>query len=136
MNIELSFFSLKFKRSLNLNTVLMKVLLDFFFSSRRRHTRSLRDWSSDVCSSDLKTQLRSFRRRNTFAILSSLDFALWDGVDRHAGCACVKPSTGTALCRSGQQSEPMEIGRASCRERGQIWVPPRPREQNNSDKRA
>src|SRR5438874_6306840 len=23
----------------------------FFFSSRRRHTRSLRDWSSDVCSS-------------------------------------------------------------------------------------
>src|SRR5438874_3622000 len=26
----------------------------FFFSSRRRHTRSLRDWSSDVCSSDLK----------------------------------------------------------------------------------
>src|SRR5436190_18109946 len=26
----------------------------FFFSSRRRHTRSLCDWSSDVCSSDLK----------------------------------------------------------------------------------
>src|SRR3970282_2444031 len=25
----------------------------FFFSSRRRHPRSLRDWSSDVCSSDL-----------------------------------------------------------------------------------
>src|SRR5690349_16490309 len=29
-------------------------LLLFFFSSRRRHTRSLRDWSSDVCSSDLE----------------------------------------------------------------------------------
>ena len=27
----------------------------FFFSSRRRHTRSLCDWSSDVCSSDLHT---------------------------------------------------------------------------------
>src|SRR5699024_11753010 len=27
--------------------------LCFFFSSRRRHTRSKRDWSSDVCSSDL-----------------------------------------------------------------------------------
>src|SRR5699024_11794100 len=26
---------------------------DFFLSSRRRHTRSKRDWSSDVCSSDL-----------------------------------------------------------------------------------
>src|SRR3712207_8866997 len=28
-------------------------LLFFFFSSRRRHTRYWRDWSSDVCSSDL-----------------------------------------------------------------------------------
>src|SRR5699024_5386470 len=28
----------------------------FFFSSRRRHTRSKRDWSSDVCSSDLGGQ--------------------------------------------------------------------------------
>src|SRR2546422_6110120 len=27
----------------------------FFFSSRRRHTRCSRDWSSDVCSSDLVT---------------------------------------------------------------------------------
>src|SRR5437899_12852249 len=27
----------------------------FFFSSRRRHTRCLSDWSSDVCSSDLLT---------------------------------------------------------------------------------
>src|SRR5699024_11820877 len=29
--------------------------LIFFFSSRRRHTRSKRDWSSDVCSSDLRS---------------------------------------------------------------------------------
>src|SRR5258705_2417533 len=29
--------------------------LVFFFSSRRRHTRCLSDWSSDVCSSDLLT---------------------------------------------------------------------------------
>src|SRR5918993_3707829 len=28
-------------------------MLYFFFSSRRRHTRYWRDWSSDVCSSDL-----------------------------------------------------------------------------------
>src|SRR5438128_12252647 len=27
--------------------------MSFFFSSRRRHTRCYRDWSSDVCSSDL-----------------------------------------------------------------------------------
>src|SRR6266576_1981839 len=50
----------------------------FFFSSRRRHTRSLRDWSSDVCSSDLRqtSQLRGWLvghdpRQFQF------DFALW-----------------------------------------------------------
>src|SRR5207253_8422511 len=32
----------------------------FFFSSRRRHTRWPRDWSSDVCSSDLIELLRSW----------------------------------------------------------------------------
>src|SRR5690554_2928346 len=31
----------------------VKVFCFFFFSSRRRHTRCGRDWSSDVCSSDL-----------------------------------------------------------------------------------
>src|SRR5690349_23457588 len=31
-------------------------IFSFFFSSRRRHTRSLRDWSSDVCSSYLGSQ--------------------------------------------------------------------------------
>src|SRR5699024_11767328 len=31
----------------------------FFVSSRRRHTRSKRDWSSDVCSSDLPTMIDS-----------------------------------------------------------------------------
>src|SRR3989440_5918426 len=36
----------------------------FFFSSRRRHTRSDRDWSSDVCSSDLflRVSLHLLRR--------------------------------------------------------------------------
>src|SRR5215203_4124521 len=32
----------------------MSEMLFFFFSSRRRHTRYWRDWSSDVCSSDLR----------------------------------------------------------------------------------
>src|SRR5690606_39365255 len=31
----------------------------FFFSSRRRHTRFSRDWSSDVCSSDLEDEFQS-----------------------------------------------------------------------------
>src|SRR5437868_11102117 len=33
--------------------IVMSYVFLFFFSSRRRHTRSKRDWSSDVCSSDL-----------------------------------------------------------------------------------
>src|SRR6266702_8615766 len=34
--------------------ILLKLLFVFFFSSRRRHTRWPREWSSDVCSSDLR----------------------------------------------------------------------------------
>src|SRR5699024_11969907 len=32
------------------------IVSNFFFTSRRRHTRSKRDWSSDVCSSDLESR--------------------------------------------------------------------------------
>src|SRR5207248_6739920 len=38
--------------------MLSKFFTFFFFSSRRRHTRSYGDWSSDVCSSDLDFELR------------------------------------------------------------------------------
>src|SRR5438034_6982851 len=37
----------------------------FFFSSRRRHTRSLCDWSSDVCSSDLRRNRRGGIQRES-----------------------------------------------------------------------
>src|SRR5207247_8064533 len=37
----------------SINVYMLTFMLFFFFSSRRRHTRSTRDWSSDVCSSDL-----------------------------------------------------------------------------------
>src|SRR5437588_3144118 len=42
----------------------------FFFSSRRRHTRSLCDWSSDVCSSDLIRGLDGLKS-------SSCAFGVW-----------------------------------------------------------
>src|SRR5256885_5689429 len=41
------------------------VLFVFFFSSRRRHTRLQGDWSSDVCSSDLLSQMRQNMRSPT-----------------------------------------------------------------------
>src|SRR3712207_3722786 len=37
--------------------ILYRLAFIFFFSSRRRHTRYWRDWSSDVCSSDLIAQV-------------------------------------------------------------------------------
>src|SRR5690606_41134396 len=44
------------QQSIQRNTLL------FFFSSRRRHTRFSRDWSSDVCSSDLKVSALSIEK--------------------------------------------------------------------------
>src|SRR5690349_23209566 len=76
-------------------------LFFFFFSSRRRHTRSLRDWSSDVCSSDLVTS----RRRA-------------DGSTPRRWEEWVKES-GTTHDGPRNQGNREQIGRASCRERGE-----------------
>ena len=43
----------------------------FFFSSRRRHTRSLCDWSSDVCSSDLNSLLLAVEKPMRFKVIFS-----------------------------------------------------------------
>src|SRR5258707_8667924 len=53
----LQFFPIIF--SYSLCPVLLSVFffIFFFFSSRRRHTRYWRDWSSDVCSSDLVAEV-------------------------------------------------------------------------------
>src|SRR5438046_5822606 len=51
-------------------SVLVNVI--FFFSSRRRHTRLVSDWSSDVCSSDLEPD---FGRLAKLDVLGSSCFA-------------------------------------------------------------
>src|SRR5258705_257616 len=43
---------------------MISILCLFFFSSRRRHTRCLSDWSSDVCSSDLVSRMFEFLFRD------------------------------------------------------------------------
>src|SRR5215469_17844767 len=51
----------------------------FFFSSRRRHTRSLRDWSSDVCSSDLggdRTGQRGGQHVRSFLAIAEISLAM------------------------------------------------------------
>src|SRR5205814_2822827 len=48
--------------------------LIFFFSSRRRHTRCLSDWSSDVCSSDLnQTVLLDAKKKEISRINAKYD---------------------------------------------------------------
>src|SRR5256886_7393388 len=53
----------------------MGVCCDFFFSSRRRHTRFDCDWSSDVCSSDLNGEV-TFPLDYFSGGRSGLDFGL------------------------------------------------------------
>src|SRR5699024_11343659 len=50
----------------------------FFFSSRRRHTRSKRDWSSDVCSSDLQSYDAEYIRDFAQKLAQSLEGELPD----------------------------------------------------------
>src|SRR6266576_5513906 len=52
------------------------VVVSFFVSSRRRHTSSLRDWSSDVCSSDLATLLTGLALIGPWAGLAAVLIAL------------------------------------------------------------
>src|SRR5690606_40032883 len=60
----------------------------FFFSSRRRHTRFSRDWSSDVCSSDLNASTGE----GTYSVdsLSTIDRKALCGLSRFAKPAAVR----------------------------------------------
>src|SRR3712207_6808603 len=55
---------------------------DLFFSSRRRHTRYWRDWSSDVCSSDLTYSLERSERGLGIGCIVKCGFT--HGFHRHA----------------------------------------------------
>src|SRR5690554_7012088 len=60
----------------------------FFFSSRRRHTRCGRDWSSDVCSSDLKVSrtLASPSRNSTCGYTGC---RVYDIVENDGNLTCI-----------------------------------------------
>src|SRR5260221_13617072 len=63
------------------------VLFFFFFSSRRRHTRSLCDWSSDVCSSDLGRCAYTFAEGAHLPLVleptvEGLELAKWNAENR------------------------------------------------------
>src|SRR5699024_12180013 len=89
---------------------------DFFFSSRRRHTRSKRDWSSDVCSSDLASKLRHGKRTSSPGP-EVICTSCWHSAEEPQ--PTVTCSGVRSRC-SASASFSSEIGRASCRERVDI----------------
>src|SRR5438034_7358365 len=75
---------------------ILVIFFFFFFSSRRRHTRSLCDWSSDVCSSDLAQRIT---RRNAVR-LQPLRGRRWgDGRPGRGSVWLPVPSTAAATDR-------------------------------------
>src|SRR2546429_7399634 len=66
------------------------VFFFFFFSSRRRHTRCSRDWSSDVCSSDLWRRRKVFSRHPRLSVVVRSTDKLCSPVCRSALLAPVR----------------------------------------------
>src|SRR3989454_12812011 len=60
-------------------------MFSFFFSSRRRHTRLQGDWSSDVCSSDLKSMKFGGLTHDEALKLVTLNPAIQLGIDKRVG---------------------------------------------------
>src|SRR5205814_7741116 len=98
------------------------------FSSRRRHTRCLSDWSSDVCSSDLELRCGA-------AIVLAHQRFFYSPAIGFSAVVSVKYFPGSGCCRAlklawHQQLAAwplcvfrcLQIGRASCRERGLVPV--------------
>src|SRR5205809_1936901 len=94
----------------------------FFFSSRRRHTRCSRDWSSDVCSSDLWANRQLLRSSGCNA--SCLRRAhrrrgrIWSSSRRVSTTRCAKPSPRRPR-RRGQWTLPPGL-----RPKPQRWAQP------------
>src|SRR5690606_40112197 len=82
----------------------------FFFSSRRRHTRFSRDWSSDVCSSDLDEEAESGSDEDEEKEEDDEDSSS-EGRQKHS-----------LTCQTCSKTFEHKIGRASCRERGKMRV--------------
>src|SRR5699024_11529324 len=92
-----------------------------FFSSRRRHTRSKRDWSSDVCSSDLPTiylRARPSRFLTAEAVITAC-CTKWSFIRANALCPARKAirrrmrESGKTIAKSSRKgrSEERRVGK-------------------------
>src|SRR5439155_3240291 len=98
---------------------------EFFYSSRRRHTRWPRDWSSDVCSSDL-TRWASTPFADGSVAANGVDAQRVAAAGGHHPRPGVR-TNGRARCASefrvaGTAHQDVEIGRASSRKREKTRV--------------
>src|SRR3712207_8293594 len=94
--------------------ILFNDIFLFFFSSRRRHTRYWRDWSSDVCSSDLLDANHEHQAVGPMAGTISPSLPVYVVEDQAHGTR--------AFCRNvegAQRSEERRVGK-ECRSR---WSP-------------
>src|SRR5205814_2655059 len=94
----------------------------FFFSSRRRHTRCLSDWSSDVCSSDLgRNWVGDIGLRNLAGGVDAIDYGrpgfTMTGFTPNGEGGITQGATESIFSVSNAK-----IGRASCRERVEMAV--------------
>src|SRR5947209_19025837 len=76
----------------------------FFFSSRRRHTRYWRDWSSDVCSSDLHHAVEVGRGLEVF-----LDYT--EDFQASTDLNCVMTEDGRLVELQATRSEERRVGK-------------------------
>src|SRR5699024_11602566 len=96
--------------------------------SRRRHTRSKRDWSSDVCSSDLGEQKQAATGTTTDTQQPDQQQTAPGAADTEQSAPQREASAPSAGKRSPQRRQtpagsgltPVEIGRASCRESADV----------------
>src|SRR2546429_2319622 len=111
------FHDLMMLKYLNIFRLLILVLeyFFFFFSSRRRHTRCSRDWSSDVCSSDLNLLKPAMDRIDAQMASGGGVIGIPSGFHDLDRMTNGFKAADLAII-AGRPS--MEIGRASCRERG------------------
>src|SRR3712207_7640988 len=92
---------------------------DFFFSSRRRHTRYWRDWSSDVCSSDLDPYFHWASLVQMFAYMTSGISSRPPGILLEKAAPAPPAATPEATPAAGTRSEERRVGN-ECRSR---WSP-------------
>src|SRR5438045_4824519 len=96
----------------------------FFFSSRRRHTRCLSDWSSDVCSSDLIPLPPATFEFLVFSLKMQAEMRLGllklgEGMEEELNLPAARHTIDmlAMIAEKTKGNLSLEIGRASCRER-------------------